>query len=211
MNRIASIRWTLLATAAVVTLGGCSLFHHRDDYYRHAKQTRPLEVPPDLDAPPISDELAVPEPEPDATPAPSASSVGSAPPEAVLSQGALHVADTVDHTWMRVGLALERAQVGTITGRDEAAHSYAVEVSGLRPAPAAEPHEKRHWYSRILHPFGGGRHQPQSGEGQPVSGKLSVVVSADGDGARVQVSGAPGTDSSEASRRLLEVLRSRLG
>jgi uncharacterized lipoprotein len=198
VNRSSSFRWTLFLLAATTLIGGCGLFHHRDDYYSKARETRPLEVPPDLDTPVASDELAVPAVGDSGSAA--ASAVGNAPPNAVMSGGALRLSDNVDHAWQRVGLALERAQVGTISARDATAHSYTVEVSGLE-TPVTVPAE-RHWYTRILHPFGGGSQRTES---VPVSGKLSVVVSADGDGARVEVNGPE-----EAARRVLAILRERL-
>jgi uncharacterized lipoprotein len=118
----------------------------------------------------------------------------------------LHVADSVGHAWTRVGIALERAQVGTISERNEAAHSYTLDVEGLKAAtPAPDEH---HWYTRIMHPFGGGSGGSKT---TTVSGHLTVTVSADGDGARVEVSGAAGDSSAaEAARRVLGALRERL-
>lgn len=190
--------------AAATLLGGCSLFHHRDNYYAKARETKPLEVPPDLDTPVTSDELAVP-PVGSSGGAAQSASTGSAPPAATFSGGGLHIADNVDHAWQRVGLALERAQAGTISARDGTAHTYTLEVSGLlAPAPAAAPAPaEHHWYSRILHPFGGGASKPA--DSGPVSGTLTVKISADGDGARVEVNGPEA-----AAQRILEILRERL-
>jgi uncharacterized lipoprotein len=202
------VRWTLSVVAAAALLGGCSLFHHHDNYYSKAQEARPLEVPPDLDTPVSSNELTVPTTgtaSTTATPASSAA-VGSAPPQVSPSGDSLHVADSVGHAWTRVGLALERAQVGTISERNEAAHSYTLDVEGLKastPAPAPE----HHWYTRIMHPFGGG----SAAKTTSVSGHLTVTVSADGDGARVEVGGAAGDSSAaEAARRVLNALRERL-
>ncbi|MBS0556125.1 MAG: hypothetical protein JSR27_01790 [Proteobacteria bacterium] len=205
MNRIHSIRWAISLIAVAWLLGGCSWFHRSDThYYDKARETRPLEVPPDLDAPVSSDALSIPQPGASGA-AQTAAQPGSAPPSgAILGGGNLRIADTVDHAWQRVGLALERAQAGTISARDATAHTYTLEVAGLRaPAPAAAAPE-HHWYSRILHPFGGGA-KAASSDGGPVSGKLTVTVGADGDGARVEVNGPE-----EAARRVLEILRERL-
>ncbi|MBS0569595.1 MAG: hypothetical protein JSS28_03220 [Proteobacteria bacterium] len=205
MNRTHSLRCAIALIAAASLLGGCSWFRHNSNYYEKAKQTQPLEVPPDLDAPVSSDELSIPQPGSAGSAAqPAAASVGSAPPAAAISGGSLHVADNVDHAWQRVGLALERSQAGTISARDATAHTYTVEVAGLRaPAQPAAPAE-HHWYTRILHPFGGGARSTSADTG-PVSGNLTVTVSADGDGARVEVNGPE-----EAARRVLEILRERL-
>lgn len=225
MNRTSTVRWSILVLLAAATLGGCSWFHHRTDYYNKAAETKPLDVPPDLDTPATSNELIVPSgsaPGTAATASATASSTSVAPPAAgiaasgtsglspggtttTLTGDGLHVADTPDHAWQRVGLALERAQVGTISARDESARSYTVEVNGLgEPASAAEKH---HWYTRVLHPFGGGA----KGTPQPASGHLTVRVSEDKGGAKVNVEGdSSDSATATAARRVLEVLRERL-
>jgi uncharacterized lipoprotein len=59
-----------------------------------------------------------------------------------------------------------------------------------------------------MHPFGGGS---TSGSASAVSGHLNVTVTPDGDGSRVEVSGATGDASAaEAARRVLAALRERL-
>jgi len=212
-----SFRSTVSIVALATVLGGCSLFHHHDNYYSKAVESRPLEVPPDLEMPAGTHELIVPPAggAAGAASAPSASAAAqtaspvppsSTPPAApvVQSEAGLHVTDSVEHTWQRVGIALERAQVGTISERDESGHGYTLEVQGLK-ASTVEPQE-HHWYTRILHPFGGGK----SG-GAAVSGRLNVKVIQDGDGSRVDVQGASNdASSSEAARRVLDALRERL-
>ncbi|MBS0581549.1 MAG: hypothetical protein JSS42_00420 [Proteobacteria bacterium] len=197
---------TLIVATAL--LGGCGWFHRdRADYYKGVQETRPLEVPPDLDAPPTTRELVVPG---TTTPAAaSAAGVSSAPPSAAASVSAatdLHVADTVDNTYQRVGLALERAQLGKVASKDDAAHSYAYDFDGAITTRAAAPQE-HHWYSRILHPFGGG----DKAEAQTVKAALRVNVGDDAGGARVNVVPAAGDKSAEAAaQRLAAVLRERL-
>ncbi len=224
MNRTFTLGWSVLVLLCASTVGGCSWFHHHDDYYNKAAESRPLEVPPDLDTPVSSNELVVPAastaaPVPAATPAstlPPAASVPVAAPSsaanAVLTGDGLHVADSPAHTWQRVGLALERAQVGTISARDESAHTYTVEVVGLAaaPAPAPAPTDEHHWYTPILHPFGGGSSAKPSAQA-PVSGHLTVRVSADKDGAKVSVEGdSNDSAAATAARRVLEALHERL-
>ena len=45
---------------SVMTMSGCHWFK-RGNPYQQSAQTRPLEVPPDLDTPPTTNELAVPQ------------------------------------------------------------------------------------------------------------------------------------------------------
>lgn len=214
MTRTLPVRWIIFSATATFLLGGCSLFHHRDNYYSKAHETRPLEVPPDLDTPPTSDELVVPGTDAagsteTAATASSAAQGQATPPGVSVSGEGLHVADSVDSTWQRVGTALEHADVGSISERDESAHSYTLEVEGLMaPAKSAEPPQERHWYTaiwhRIEHPLGGGHH------GNQVNGKLRVTVSAEGDGSRVNVQGPPGVDASAATQRVVQALRDGL-
>jgi uncharacterized lipoprotein len=213
------VRSTVSVIAVAAVLSGCSLFHHHDNYYSKAVESRPLEVPPDLDAPPPTNELNVP-PASGATAsaaAPSSTEPMTSPPagtpaasNVTLTGAGLHVADSVDHTWQRVGVALDRAQLGTVSERDATGHSYTLEVSGLRAAPAPAPAPEHHWYTRILHPFGGGSSSSATNS-QPVSGRLNVKVISEGDGSRVDVEGASNdTSSTEAARRVLDALRDRL-
>lgn len=202
------IRWSVPTLLAAVTLlSGCSWFH-RDtvEYYKKAQESRPLEVPPDLDTPVTTKELVVPGTATPAAPAraapaSAAAAPTAAPPSSITAEGdALHVADSVDNTFQRVGLALDRAQIGTISSRDAAAHSYAFDFNGSVETTPAAPAE-HHWYSRILHPFGGDKAKTQT-----TKSALRINVSEDGTGARVGVSG----DNNAAVQRVLQVLRERL-
>ncbi|MGH8124140.1 MAG: hypothetical protein ACREPT_15390 [Rudaea sp.] len=227
MKRHSPIRWSLPALViAGSLLSGCSWFHRdRVDYYKGAQETRPLEVPPDLDTPSSSKELVVPGPGA-ASAAPAAAGASRAATSAAPStaaantQGAdLHFADSVEHTWQRVGLALDRAQIGTLTSRDEAGRTYTMDFNGTvttaAAPPAAEP--EHHWYSRILHPFGGGSGGSNGSnvgapaETQQVTSALRINVSEDNGGARVSVIGnANDKSASAAAQRVIEVLRERM-
>ena len=200
------------ALAAVVLLGGCNFFHrhaerHANDY-KTAQESRPLEVPPDLDSPNGSAALTIPAA---GTPAASSSSTASGgssavvmatPPTSVAGRGAtlsgdgLAVSDSPSSTWSRVGLALERSGAATITGRDEAASTYTVETTGqttTRPG----------WFKRAI---------TLGRAGNKVTAKvqLTVRVSANGQGSRVSVEGANDEASRDAARSLLQTLRDRL-
>jgi len=137
----------------------------------------------------------------------SAPPVTSAPPAiSGVSAGAtdLHVADTVPNTWTRVGLALERAQIGTLSARDENARTYTLAFSSTVETPPAE--SEHHWYTPILHPFGGDK-----GKSEQVARTLTVRVSDDAGGARVSVEGDTADKSTaDAARRVVQVLRDRL-
>ena len=210
MKRHFLVRWSVpTLIVATALLGGCGWFHRdRAEYYKGVQETRPLEVPPDLDAPPTTRELVVPGTTAPAAGASSAAGVSSAPPTTAVVSGPvdLHIADSVDNAYQRVGLALERVQLGKVASKDDAAHSYAYDFDGAVTNQPAAPKE-HHWYSRILHPFGGG----DKAQTQSVKAALRVNVSEDAGGSRVSVVPAPGDKSGEAAaQRVIAALRERL-
>jgi uncharacterized lipoprotein len=208
----------LAALAASMLLGGCGFVHkhfgHKDTY-QNSRQERPLEVPPDLDTPNSSGALVIPPAANAAAPGsaaapsnaaaapPEISTPPSAPPASVATgagvspeEGGLRVADTLESTWTRVGLALTNSGAATISSRDEAAHTYTVATTGqatTRPG----------WFKRAI----------TLGH---ASGKttakvtLTVRVSADGAASTVSVEGATDDASRDAARTLLATLRQRL-
>lgn len=199
------------ALAAASLLGGCGFLHNhfgqKDMEYRKSVQERPLEVPPDLDSPSTSGALLVPPVGATAsTPAPGVSSTAAAPssvpPSAPIASGVqiggdgLQVADNVESTWTRVGLALERSGAATVLSRDEAGRAYAVETTGQTTAKAG-------WLKRAI-TFG-------HADGKKTARvQLTVRVSADGAGSRVSVEGGSDDASQDAARALLATLRQRL-
>ena len=117
------------ALTAVLLLSGCDFMHrhlgHKEVDYRKSAQERPLEVPPDLDTPNNSGALIVPA----VGAAPSrAASTSAAPPTSALTSSApatqpppasiepgvqlggdgLHVADSIESAWARVGSKASR-------------------------------------------------------------------------------------------------------
>lgn len=208
----------VLLTASL--LGGCSFmrkhFDRKEPAYQNSPQERPLEVPPDLSTPNTNGALVIP-PASAAPAAPAAAqsttppgySVDSAtatpttaPATAIASPGAaisgdgLQVADSVESTWARVGLALERSGAATISARDESAHTYTVQTTGQA---GSEPG----WFKRAITL---GRAKAKS----PANVPLTVRVSADGAASRVSVEGATDDASRNAARALLSTLRQRL-
>ena len=68
------------------------------------------------------------------------------------------------------------------------------------------PEGEHHWYSRVLHPFGGDKQQTQQ-----VSRQLLVRVAGDSAGAKVSVEGDTSDKlTADAARKVIEVLRDRL-
>lgn len=176
------IRVLLIAAAAPLALGACSLFKTESGWEK-AAESRPLEIPPDLDAPATGNALVVP----------SASGSTESRPASRASTGidGLHVEDTVASTWARVGTALERAALGSVDSRDEGAHTYTL---GLAVTHSSD--EGKGWFKRMV------TREKKTTTTKPVN----IGVSPDGSGSRVSVSG-----DREAVQKVMAVLRERLG
>jgi uncharacterized lipoprotein len=205
---------------AAALLGGCGFFSRhldrQDDTYRQSAQSRPLEVPPDLDSPASNAALTIPDARPvgsapsptDAgTPPgiPAAPAPGAAPPAAAAAAAApgvvptgdgLLVSDSLESTYRRVGLALERSGAARVLGSDAAAHSYEVETTGQTTI-------KPGWFKRAV-TFG------RAGNKVTSQVRLGVTVEETAQGSRVSVGGGSDDASREASQALLQVLRERL-
>ena len=209
MKRILTLAFTVVASLTV--LSGCSYlrtkFGNKGDAYKNSAQTRPLEVPPDLDAPNHSGALVIPEP---GTPSVSASSdtrvpdvaatPSIAPPLASstsLGGDGLQVSDSLANTWTRVGLALERSGIATIQSRDAEARTYDVVTAGRKTKSPG-------WLKKVV-TLG------MAGD-KTVSAPVSLRVRIGGaDGAsKVTVEGATSASGDTAARNLLETLRQRM-
>ena len=173
----------LLIAAALVTLtlSGCSLFHRKSDAaWKNAQQERPLEVPPPLDLPPSAAAMTIPN--------------AGTTPGGVATASSLSLKDTVDNTYRRVGLALERGGVGSVTAHDDAAHTYSVAVQ----MQVAEP-PPQGFFKRLFSMFSRARTHT-------VSGTVNVAVQAQGTSASViELTGEPA-----AVQQVLALLKSRL-
>lgn len=193
-------------------LGGCGFFHkhfdRKEPEYRKSVEERPLEVPPDLDTPSSSGALVVPaagsatassaasSSAPPSTAAPTTVPSGAAAAGVSIGGDGLRVADSVQSTWSRVGLALERSGAATILARDEAGHAYTVETTGQSTTKAG-------WFKRAV-TLG------HAGKKVVAKVQLTVRVSAEGEGSRVGIEGATDEASRDAAQSLLASLRQRL-
>ncbi|HET9033437.1 MAG TPA: hypothetical protein VFN25_11090 [Dokdonella sp.] len=133
------------ALFALSALSGCTMmrehFGSKSDAYKKSAQGKPLEVPPGLDSPNRSGSLTIPEPSASVASevtdgrAPAVDFQPSiAPPleAANLAGDGMQVADGPDHTWTRVGLALERSGIATIVSRDAAQRTYEITATGTK-------------------------------------------------------------------------------
>jgi uncharacterized lipoprotein len=100
--------------AALLASTGCHWFSGSD--YRRSVESRPLEVPPDLDAPATAN----------AMPLPAAAGLGASSRAPV----GFVVADTPANTWSRIGTALATIDGVTVVGQAQTMGSYDVSFQG---------------------------------------------------------------------------------
>jgi uncharacterized lipoprotein len=136
-------------------------------------------------------------------------------PAVPASSDELQVADSVGNTWDRVGAALEQSQIGKISERDPGWKTYTVMVAPQKdaaPAPAAPaPPEEHHWYSRILHPFGGKSDRNASSATPGAASEVKIKVKADVNGSRIIVNaGSSDAQAAAAAQRVVGTLRDLL-
>lgn len=188
---------SLMLLSACQTIRSHNPFRHREPDYKAAQQANPLEVPPGLDNPPNAEALTIPEAGgPTITVnGQTVSSGEGAPPAAAVTGNTLTLADTPDGAYRRVGLALERGGVGTISARDDASHTYQVAVDSM---VTTQPEEKGGFLHRLFH--------RNHSETKSVTGTVTVSVAPSGSGSVVNVQGDP-----DAVERVLGVLQQRLG
>jgi uncharacterized lipoprotein len=124
MNSTLRLPRSLLIGAVVVALAstsGCHWVKHKfssKNDYSTSPESRPLEVPPDLNAPDTSNAMAIP----------SASGLSSS--GAVTGEGGITVAGTASETWPKVGEILGSIDGVVLNGRAEALSSYDVSYQG---------------------------------------------------------------------------------
>ena len=115
-------RAVLAAMLVAVAAGsGCSWFRGKSGY-ENSPEIRPLEVPPDLDAPVSDASMTVP-----AVAGTSAPATGS---QAATTGTPFVLADALDGAWRRVGLALERIDGVTLGERAQVLSVYNVTFEG---------------------------------------------------------------------------------
>ncbi len=195
---------TVSTLACLMLLSGCQTIHthnpfrHRGPDYQAAQQEQPLEVPPGLDTPPISEALSVPGADNTggAVGAPAGMNTSSAATAYPRATGnSLTLSDQPDSAYRRVGLALERGGVGAVGAHDDSAHTYQVAVNSV--ATTEQPAQGG-FIHRLLH--------RSHSETQTVTGTVNVSVAPSGSGSVVTLQG-----DADAVERVLSMLQQRLG
>jgi uncharacterized lipoprotein len=192
---------TMVIFAAMAGLSGCSWFHTKSDVYSTAVESRPLEVPPDLDSPPNANELLVPQAgSATASGVAAANAAPASPPAPTFAANQLLVSGNAADTWTKVGPAIENAKIGALSLRDENQRSFILDFNAPIPKPSAESH----WYTAVFNHLG-------FGEGDPVKAHLLVRVDDDGAASKVVVGGNGGDKAAAAaSLRVIQILHDKL-
>lgn len=107
--------------ASLVATSGCGWFRSSTGY-ETSRETRPLEVPPDMTAPVTDPTMQVPS-------VPRAPA-GAQQPAAGGAVSSFELADEAGETWRRVGVALERIEGVTIVNRAQMLGSYELRYQG---------------------------------------------------------------------------------
>lgn len=178
-----SLLVTLPALAfAGLLLSGCGMFRSTKAW-ETAKQESPLEIPPGLDIPPANAALVIPPP-------------GSGQPQAAPVPGGISdafiVSSTVDGTYQKVGQLLAGGGAGQVTGHDDGAHTYTVNVVG-----GEAPVHKRGFFGRMFH------HDKNKAQADTAVHAVQVTVNPSGSSAsEVRVQGDEG-----AVAKLIDALK----
>lgn len=183
MTMLSNLRFIVLLIAGLLS-AACAWRSPREDY-RNAEQSPPLEVPPPLTPPSWREAVRIPE-----VGAPRGGGASVAPAAAAT----LRLMDSPDHAFRRVRTALDRAGEVTVVGEREEERVVEVEVLTVREPTG---HFLRRW-------FGRSRVERE---------RLIVRITPDAaDAVRVSVHDVSGRPAAgEAARRVLAVLRQRLG
>lgn len=173
-------------------LSGCGMFRSHKSWDT-AKQEAPLEIPPGLDTPPASEALVIPPP---GANQPTANGATAAAPgaAATITDGFV-LSDSVDAAYKRVGDALAQGEIGQVTARDDAAHTYAVTVMA-----AAQVGKKPGFFGRMF-----GRGKGDASRATPH--EISVSIGPSGQsGSEVRAQG-----EAAGVAKLVDGLKAKLG
>ncbi len=169
-----------------MALSGCGLWQKESEFDKSIEE-RPLEIPPDLDAPRQDQTMSIP----------GSSTANPQAAQTVNSSASMVLADSRDSAWRRVGVALERAGV-EVEGRDPDTWTYVVGYVD-QEAREKRPGIFKRWILRRKGP-------------EDLSGDYDLKLLEDGSGTRIELRDQRGRAARErVSEAILGALRSRLG
>jgi uncharacterized lipoprotein len=125
ISRMSAPRLVIAALVAATLASGCSWFRKDDGVYAQAPESRPLEVPPDLDLPRTEGAVGVPVTASAMAPAASGASAASA-----TAPSGFTVPGSRDDIFNKVGEALAGVEGLTIASRAQLLGAYDVAYEG---------------------------------------------------------------------------------
>lgn len=137
-------RLLLLALVATLTAtSGCGWFRSKKAIYESSPESRPLELPPDLDMPQANSEMVIPQVKPGRvgnSPAPPV----TAPPVSAAAGEAAGINDFVlddqpESAFRRIGLALARIEGANVASSSQLLGSFEVQYQGQDFLVRAQP------------------------------------------------------------------------
>lgn len=180
-------------------LSGCGLFHSGKPW-KDAKQENPLEIPPNMDRPNVSNALTIPTVNAQQS-QPAAAGAAAARP------GVLHLDSDVDTAYKRVGLVLGSGDIGTVTSQSDSSHTYQVTMASKMQLGSSQGFLERHFSNaQNADKAGSGTSGSTDATAQAPSAVTVQVSAAAGGGSDVSASGDP-----QQVARLMSALKSRLG
>jgi uncharacterized lipoprotein len=197
MKKIVAIAPVLLVAAL---LSGCGLFHTSKPW-QSAKQENPLEIPPNMDRPDVSDALTIPRVNAQSEEADSASSA----PSSAMPTNKVHLKGNVGKAYKRVGLALGNGDIGDVIAQSELTHTYQVAMKSKLDVGAKKGFFARHFSNTQDQP---GRDSADAASTTGARGStvtVQVTAAAEG-GSTVTAQGDPKQVS-----QLMDALKARLG
>lgn len=121
-----ALRFATVAVLTTVATTGCHWFSHKGDVYQMSAETRPLEVPPDLDRPETSGATQIPDA---GTQSVTRSSIAASAQPSDNASG-FTVAGDRDDIYNKVGTALAAVDGLTIASKTQLLGAYDVSYQG---------------------------------------------------------------------------------
>jgi len=185
---------TVALMLSTVMLSGCGLFHS-GKAWKDAKQENPLEIPPDMDRPNVSNALSIP-----------TVNAQQAQPAAAAKPGVLHLDSDVETAYKRVGLIIGNGDIGSITSQSDSSHTYQVAMASKMKIGSSQGFLERH-FSNAQDAGAAGNGASGSADASAQAPSVTVQVSAAaGGGSNVSATGDP-----QQVARLMSALKARLG
>jgi uncharacterized lipoprotein len=186
---------TVALMLCTVMLSGCGLFHSGKPW-KDAKQENPLEIPPNMDRPNVSNALTIP-----------TVNAQQSQPAPAAKPGVLHLDSDVDTAYKRVGLILGNGDIGSITSQSDSSHTYQVAMASKMQLGSSQGFLERHFSNaQNADKAGNGSSAAADATAQAPSAVTVQVSAAAGGGSDVSASGDP-----QQVARLMSALKSRLG